>query len=151
MKKYLEDKYQQLINDMERAYAATIDTLNYHINKLQKTVIEQEDELDKLKGGDKLAEEIAQIAVDNNAVTTVDSCPGCDTRIKELTEENKKLKAKLEKKPKATRRRHKNVLCMCADCKKYFYARRKDARRCPECKRVHGNELKKAWYKNHSL
>jgi len=159
MKKYLEEKYQQLINDMERAYDATIDTLNYHINQLQRTVREQEDELDKLKGGDKLAEEIAKLEEQPQIV--LDSCqgcdcPGCDARISELFDqvealkkENKSLRMSnghlKSTKAKKTKTYKKNVVCLCKDCKKYFQACRRDAMRCADCKRKHAAELTKKY------
>lgn len=149
--KYIEEKYQQLINSMERAYSATIDSLNYRINQLQKTIVEQEDELEKLKGGDKLAGQIA--ILDEEPQVIVNDCPACDVVIRELREENAKLKeeiASLKKttKVKAPRKRvRKQVLCTCQDCRTYFYAQRRDAKRCPECKRKHNNQAKYAWLK----
>lgn len=146
--KYIEEKYQQLINSMERGYSATIDSLNYHINRLQKTIVEQEDELEKLKGGDELAEQIEEYE------NFKSDCAACNVVIRELREENAKLKeeiASLKKttvKAKAPRKRaRKQVLCTCQDCKTYFYAQRRDAKRCPECKRKHINQTKYAWLK----
>ena len=139
---------------MERAYDATIDTLNYHINQLQRTVREQEDELDKLKGGDKLAEEIAKLEEQPQIV--LDNCQGCDARIKELIEENEQLKKENKSlrmsnghlkstKVKKTKTYKKNVVCLCKDCKKYFQACRRDAMRCADCKRKHAAELTKKY------
>lgn len=149
--KYIEEKYQQLINSMERAYSATIDSLNYHINQMQRTILDQEDELERLKGGDKLAQEIAKL--DEQPQIILDDCPACDVVIRELREENAKLKeeiASLKKTAKAKapkKRARKQVLCTCMDCKTYFYAQRRDAKRCPECKRKHANQAKYAWLK----
>ena len=151
--KYIEEKYQQLINSMERGYGATIDSLNYHINRLQKTIVEQEDELEKLKGGDKLAEHIEEYENFNS------DCAACDVVIRELREENAKLKEEIASLKKTTikvkapkkRTRRKQVLCTCQDCKTYFYAQRRDAKRCPECKRKHINQAKYAWLKKQRI
>ena len=161
MKKYLEEKYQQLINDMERAYDATINTLNYHISQLQRTIREQSDELEKLKGGDKLAEEIAQITMDDSNVVTVESCPGCDNVITELREENARLKKELQgakisagrlkanktKKKQSNRGRYtrKSVVCQCKDCDTYFEAKSKNAKYCSSCKAKHERESHRRW------
>lgn len=56
--KYIERKYQQLIQDVERAYDHTCDTLRYHINELQKIIAEKDEEIEKLKGGSQLQKEI---------------------------------------------------------------------------------------------
>lgn len=56
--KYIEKKYQQLIEDIERAYDNTCDTLKYHINELQKMLAEKDEEIEKLKGGSELQKEI---------------------------------------------------------------------------------------------
>lgn len=56
--KYIEKKYQQLIEDIERAYDNTCDTLKYHINELQKIIAEKDEEIEKLKEGNKLQKEI---------------------------------------------------------------------------------------------
>ena len=136
--KYIEKKYQQLIEDMERAHDSVCDTLKYHINWLEK----------RLAGNDELAEQI------NEYENFEGDCAACDVVIRELREENAKLKeeiASLKKttvKAKAPRKRaRKQVLCTCQDCKTYFYAQRRDAKRCPECKRKHINQTKYAWLK----
>lgn len=159
MKKYLEEKYQQLINDMERAYDATINTLNYHISQLQRTIREQSDELEKLKGGDKLAEEIATLSVEQPQIVLSD-CPGCDARIKELTEENDRLKKELQgakisagrlkankAKAKSNRGRYtrKSVVCQCKDCDTYFEAKSKTAKYCSGCKAKHERDSRRRW------
>lgn len=56
--KYIEEKYQQLIQDVERAYDNTCDTLKYHINELQKIIAEKTEEIEKLKGASQLQKEI---------------------------------------------------------------------------------------------
>ena len=166
MKKYLEEKYQQLINDMERAYDATINTLNYHINQLQRTIREQSDELEQLKGGDKLAEEIATLSVEQPQVVLND-CPGCDDvaaelreKVDALTEENARLKKELQgakisagrlkankTKKKSNRGRYvrKSVVCQCKDCSTYFEAKSKTAKYCSSCKAKHERESHRRW------
>lgn len=146
--KYIEQEYRQLLSEQRYAYERIINNLESHVNWL-------ECELKKYEK-DPLEAEIAMLSEQPQVI--LDGCPGCDARIKELTEENEKLKkeiASLKKtavKVKAPKKRtRKQVLCVCKDCGTYFYAQRKDAQRCPECKRKHGSELKKAWYKKHNL
>jgi hypothetical protein len=112
--------------------------LKAHINWLEK----------KIAGEDELAEQIDEYE------NFKSDCAACDVVIRELREKNAKLKeeiASLKKttvKVKAPRKRaHKQVLCTCMDCKTYFYAQRRDAKRCPECKRKHNNQAKYAWLK----
>ena len=151
------NKYKDLLEITESVYDNTIDTLNYHIKKLQIIIEEQNARIEKLTGGDKLAEEIAQITVDNNSVVTVDSCPGCDKVIDELRAENARLKeelrgakisaGKLRKKTvKVKKVKHsKQSLCLCKDCGSYFYAKRSDAKRCPSCKKEYARNYKREW------
>lgn len=63
--KYIEKKYQQLIeeiksayDDTTRAYEYTCDTLKYHINELKQQLAEKDEEIEKLKGGSELQKEI---------------------------------------------------------------------------------------------
>ena len=141
---YTEQEYQQLLSEQRYTYESIINSLKSHVDWLK-------DELDKLRGGDKLAQEIAKLEEQPQVI--LDDCPGCDVVIRELREENAKLKeeiASLKKTPKAKaprKRARKQVLCTCVDCGTYFYAQRRDAKRCPECKRKHNNQAKYAWLK----
>lgn len=56
--KYIEEKYQQLIRDIESAYDDTCNTLKYHIDELKKMLAEKDDEIEKLKGASQLQKEI---------------------------------------------------------------------------------------------
>lgn len=63
--KYIEKKYQQLIeeiksayDDTTRAYEDTCDTLKYHINELKEQLANKDEEIEKLKGGSQLQKEI---------------------------------------------------------------------------------------------
>ena len=136
--KYIKEKYQQLLSEQRCVYEHIIGVLKTHINWLEEQVAEK----------DKLAEQI------NEYESFEGDCAACDVVIRELREENAKLKeeiASLKKttiKTKAPRKRaRKQVLCTCQDCKTYFYAQRCDAKRCPECKRKHNNQAKYAWLK----
>jgi len=136
--KYIEKHYQDLIEQIESAHEYVVGDLKTHINWLEKKLTEM----------DKLVEQIDEY--DNFK----SDCAACDVVIRELREENAKLKeeiASLKKttvKVKAPRKRaHKQVLCTCKDCGTYFYAQRRDAKRCPECKRKHNNQAKYAWLK----
>lgn len=63
--KYIEKKYQQLIEDIKsayddtaRAYEDTCDTLKYHINELKEQLANKDEEIEKLRRVDKLQAEI---------------------------------------------------------------------------------------------
>ena len=56
--KYIEKKYQELIQGIERAYDDTCGTLKYHINELKKMLAEKDEEIEKLKGANQLQKEI---------------------------------------------------------------------------------------------
>ncbi len=63
--KYIEKKYQQLIEDIKsayddtaRAYEDTCDTLKYHINELKEQLANKDEEIEKLKGVSQLQNEI---------------------------------------------------------------------------------------------
>lgn len=137
--KYIEQEYQQLLSEQRLAYEHIISGLENHISWLEKKVAEK----------DELAEQIEEYE------NFKSDCAACDVVIRELREENAKLKeeiASLKKTAvKATapkkKRARKQVLCTCVDCKTYFYAQRRDAKRCPECKRKRINQTKYDWLK----
>lgn len=135
--KYIEKHYQDLIEQMESAHGYVVGDLKAHINWLEKKVADK----------DELAEQI------NEYENFKSDCAACDVVIRELREENAKLKeeiASLKKTTKAKapkKRARKQVLCTCKDCGTYLYAQRRDAKRCPECKRKHINQAKYAWLK----
>jgi len=135
--KYIEKHYQDLIEQMESVHEHIVGDLRTHIYWLEKKVIEK----------DELAEQVDEYE------NFKSDCAACDVVIRELREENAKLKEKiasLEKTTKAKapkKRARKQVLCTCKDCGTYFYAQRRDAKRCPECKRKHNNQAKYAWLK----
>lgn len=63
--KYIEKKYQQLIEDIKsayddaaRAYEDACDTLKYHINELKEQLANKDEEIEKLKSGSQLQKEI---------------------------------------------------------------------------------------------
>ena len=92
--KYIEKKYQQLIeeiksayDDTTRAYEYTCDTLKYHINELKQQLAEKDGEIDKLKGGSQLQKEIDEynrLEAQNNMNLEDEIC--------ELKAENTRLK-----------------------------------------------------------
>lgn len=137
--KYIEKHYQDLIEQIESAHDYVVGDLKAHINWLEK----------KIAGEDELAEQIDEYE------NFKSDCAACDVVIRELREENAKLKEEIASLKKTTvkakapkkRRARKQVLCTCQDCKTYFYAQRRDAKRCPECKRKHINQTKYAWLK----
>lgn len=136
--KYIEKRYQDLIEQMESAHSYVVDDLKAHINWLEKKIAEN----------GELAEQIDEYE------NFKSDCAACDVVIRELREENAKLKEEIASLKKTTKakapRKHthrKQVLCTCQDCKTYFYAQRSDAKRCPECKRKHNNQAKYEWLK----
>lgn len=136
--KYIEKHYQDLIEQIESAHDYVVNDLKAHINWLEK----------KIAGEDELAEQI------NEYENFKSDCAACDVVIRELREENAKLKEEIASLKKTTvkakapkKRARKQVLCTCKDCKTYFYAQRRDAKRCPECKRKHINAKKYEWLK----
>lgn len=136
--KYIEKHYQDLIERMESAHEYVVGDLKAHINWLEK----------KIAGEDELAEQIEEYE------NFKSDCAACDVVIRELREENAKLKEEIASLKKTTvkakapkKRARKQVLCTCMDCRTYFYAQRRDAKRCPECKRKHNNQAKYAWLK----
>ena len=136
--KYIEKHYQDLIEQIESAHEYVVKDLKDHINWLEKKVAEK----------DELAEQIDEYE------NFKSDCAACDVVIRELREENAKLKEEIASLKKTTvkakapkKRTRKQVLCTCIDCKTYFYAQRRDAKRCPECKRKHNNQAKYAWLK----
>lgn len=135
--KYIEQEYQQLLSEQRCAYERIIGDLESHINWLERKAAEK----------DELAEQIDEYE------NFKGDCAACDVVIRELREENAKLKEEIASLKKTTKvktpkkRARKQVLCTCMDCKTYFYAQRRDAKRCPECKRKHNNQAKYAWLK----
>lgn len=135
--KYIEKEYQKLIETMKETYEDIIRIQAAFINQYEKGQLEKE--IEKY-----------------NELESSESCPGCDARISELVEqvealkkENKSLRMSnghlKSTKVKKTKTYKKNVVCLCKDCKKYFQACRKDARRCADCKRKHAAELTKIY------
>lgn len=156
--KYIEKKYQQLIEDMERAYDNVCDTLKYHVNELQKTVVEKTEEIEKLKEGDKLQAEIDEY---NRLEAQKDM--NLEDEIARLKAENSRLKkaySDLEKAykltidtPKAPAKRvgrkagskNKTVVAYCKDCGAYFQAKSKLAKYCHNCKEKRVKEYRAKW------
>lgn len=135
--KYIEQEYQQLLSEQRCAYEHIIGDLKTHIYWLEKKAAEK----------DELAEQIDEYE------NFKSDCAACDVVIRELREENAKLKEEIASLKKTTKvkapkkRARKQVLCTCKDCGTYFYAQRRDAKRCPECKRKHINAKKYEWLK----
>lgn len=124
---------------MESTHDYVVSDLKAHINWLEKKLAELDD--------DPLAEAIKEYnSIEQN------ECASYTNRINELFDENQKLKEEIKKLKggaKQKRPHRKQVLCTCIDCKTYFYAQRKDAKRCPECKRKHVNDVKREWLKKY--
>lgn len=154
--KYIEKKYQQLIQDIESAYDDTCDTLKYHINELKKMLADKDEEIEKLKNGNKL-----QAEVDEYNRLEAQHNMNLEDEICELKAENIRLKkaySDLEKAYKITvdtpapakkpgrkaGSKSKTVVAYCKDCGAYFQAKSKLAKYCSSCrdKRVKASRAK---------
>lgn len=165
--KYIEKKYQQLIQDIESAYDDTCDTLKYHINELKKMLAERDEEIEKLKKGNKL-----QAEIDEYNRLEAQHNMNLEDEITQLRAENARVKkaySDLEKaykltvepasyrlgndtvvqhsgedKPKTRKKRSKTVVVRCKDCGTYFQAKSKNAKYCSACgqKRVKASRAK---------
>lgn len=162
--KYIEKKYQQLIEDMERAYDNVCDTLKYHINELQKIIAEKDEEIDKLKEGNKL-----QAEIDEYNRLEAQHNMNLEDEICELKAENVELKAESTRLKKAysdlekayklsvdtpapakktgrkAGRKNKSVVAYCKDCGTYFQAGNRDAKYCGKCKVARAKASRAKW------
>lgn len=165
--KYIERKYQQLIQDIESAYDDTCSTLKYHIDELKKMLAEKDDEIEKLKGASQLQKEIDEY----NRLEAQHNM-NLEDEVTQLRAENNRLEkaySDLEKaykltvepasyrlgddttvhhsgedKPKTRKKRSKIVVARCKDCGTYFQAKSKNAKYCSACgkKRVKASRAK---------
>lgn len=170
--KYIEKKYQQLIQDIESAYDDTCDTLKYHINELKKMLAEKDEEIEKLKGGSQLQKEIdeynrleaqknmnleddlaAAKSKINELVADVNSARAAaeewETRFYTLVAEykldlNRPVKKESVEKAK-TRRRSKTVVAHCKDCGTYFQAKSTNAKYCSSCGKERAKQSRLKW------
>lgn len=161
--KYIEKKYQQLIeeiksayDDTTRAYEYTCDTLKYHINELKQQLAEKDEEIEKLKGGNKLQSEIDEYnrLEAQKSMNLEDEITHLRAKLNETESELAVMKADAvvhhcgEGEPKVykpkTRKRSKNVVVYCKDCGTYFQAKSKNAKYCSACgkKRIKESRLK---------
>lgn len=163
--KYIEKKYQQLIEDIKsayddttRAYEDTCDTLKYHINELKQQLADKTEEIEKLKEGNKL-----QAEIDEYNRLEAQHNMNLEDEIIQIKAENSRLKkaysdlekaykltidtpAPAKKKPsRKTRSKSKTVVVRCKDCGTYFQAKSKTAKYCSKCKEEHIKESKAKW------
>lgn len=140
MKKDIINKYSELINDMSIAHDSIVNDLRFHINLLEKRVLE-------LEGRDVEAE-----------LKKLES-PMPD----DLVEENKKLKkelqslrikvgqmkSKTEKKAepkKPAKKKSGTYLVTCQVCGKDFVSKSKNAKYCKSCKKAKAAEYANKYY-----
>lgn len=154
--KYIEKKYQQLIQDIESAYDDTCDTLKYHINELKKMLAEKDEEIEKLKGGSQLQKEIDEY----NRLEAQHNM-NLEDEIARLQAENTRLKkaySDLEKAYKLTvdtpapakpgrkaGSKSKTVVVYCKDCGTYFQAKSKIAKYCSSCRDKRAKASRAKW------
>lgn len=136
--KYIEKKYQQLIEDMDRAYTDVHDTLKYHINELKKMLAEKDEEIEKLKGGNRLQAEIDEynrLEAQNNM--------NLEDEIARLKAENSRIKkAKVQVKPP---RKFSTKIVKCVDCGAEFHAKTNKKKRCSKCELTHKRNYQRVW------
>lgn len=170
--KYIGKKYQDLIKDIESAYDDTCNTLKYHINELKKMLAEKDEEIEKLKNGNKLQAEIdeynrleaqknmnleddlaAAKSKINELVSDVSSARATaeewETRFYTLVTEygidlNRPVKKESVEKAK-TRRRSKTVVAHCKDCGTYFQAKSTLAKYCSACGKERAKQSRLKW------
>lgn len=155
--KDIEREYQQLIKDKERAYDNVCDTFKYHINILEKFNAEKDEEIEKLKGGNKIQNEI-----DEYNRLEAQKNMNLEDEITRLKAENSRLKkaySDLEKTYKLTidtpaparntgrktGSKNKTVVAYCKDCGTYFQAGNSLAKYCSKCKKEHVKKSKAKW------
>lgn len=171
--KYIEKKYQQLIQDIESAYDDTCDTLKYHINELKKMLSEKDEEIEKLKASSELQKEIdeynrleAQKNMNledelatakskiNELVADVSSARAAaeewETRFYALVTEykldlNRPIKKESVEKAKTRKKRSKSVVVYCKDCGTYFQAKSKNAKYCSACGKKRAKQSRLKW------
>lgn len=160
--KYIEKKYQQLIQGIESAYDDTCDTLKYHINELKKMLAEKDEEIEKLKGGDQLQKEIDEykrLEVQKNTHLEEDlaaaraAAEAWETRFYTLVNEygidlNRPVKKESVEKAKEHGRgkyERKPFVISCNDCGILFEAKGGNAKYCPECRKARICARTKAW------
>ena len=155
--KYIEKKYQSLIEDMERAYDNVCDTLKYHINELQKIIAEKDEEIDKLKEGNKLQAEIDEynrLEAQHN-MNLEDEIVGLkaeNTRLKKAYSDLEKAyklsvdtPAPAKKTGRKTGTKNKYVVAYCKDCGTYFQAKSKNAKYCSACGQKRAKASRAKW------
>ena len=160
----IEKKYQQLIKDMEHVYDNAYDTFRNQIEDLESVIQNKNEEIEKLRGGNKLQNEIDEynrLEVQNNM--------NLEDEIVELKAENIKLEAEnnrlkkaysdLEKAYKLTidtpapakktgrkaGSKNKSVVAYCKDCGTYFQAKSKNAKYCSACGQKRAKASRARW------
>lgn len=141
-----KDYYKNIISDMERAYDSVTDTLKYHINWLEKKIAELYDENEKLRASaDPLQQEIDEynhLEAQTN-MNLEDELVQAKAEIQALTARNRELEEVIRASKKT--RTPKIKVLNCVDCKKYFKAKSRNAKRCADCRRKHINELNRKY------
>lgn len=151
--KNIEKKYQQLIKDMEHAYDYVYDTFRNQIEYLEKVIQDKNEEIEKLKGGDKLQKEIDECnrleaqknmnLEDENAQLKAENA-----RIKKAysdLEKAYKLTIDTPAPAKKTGSKRKTVVAYCKDCGTYFQAGNSLAKYCSKCKKERIKKSQAKW------
>lgn len=153
----IEKKYQQLIKDMEHVYDNAYDTFRNQIEDLESIIQNKNEEIERLKGGNKLQKEI-----DEYNYHEAQHNMNLEDEIVELKAENSRLKkaySDLEKAykltidtPAPTKKpgrkagsKSKTVVAYCKDCGAYFQSKSKLAKYCSSCKGKRAKASRAKW------
>ena len=167
--KYIEKKYQQLIEDIKSAYEDagsayedTCDTLKDHINELKKIIAEKDEEIEKLKGGDQLQKETDKYKrLEDELASAQAEARSWEIRFYSLFNQygidlNKPVDNKnIEKAKKQVKKdgrgkyERKTFIVTCGDCGVLFEAKGGNAKYCPDCRKARIAARSRAWKLKH--
>lgn len=158
----IEKKYQQLIKDMEHVYDNAYDTFRNQIEDLESVIQNKNEEIEKLRGGNKLQKEIDEynrLEAQHN-MNLEDEIVELQAKNSKLQAENTRLKkaySDLEKAYKITidtpakktgrktDSKNKYVVAYCKDCGTYFQAKSKNAKYCSACGQKRAKASRAKW------
>lgn len=153
----IEKKYQQLIKDMEHVYDNAYDTFRNQIEDLESIIQNKNEEIERLKGGNKLQKEID----DYNRLEAQHNM-NLEDEIEQLKAENSRLKkaysdlekayklsidtpAPAKKTGRKAGSKNKTVVAYCKDCGAYFQAKNKLAKYCSSCRDKRAKQSRAKW------
>ena len=169
IKKY----YQDLIKDINLANDKIVGGLKNHITWLESKVLNLQDEIEKLKSGSQLQneideynrleaqnnmnleDEITQLRAkltekDSDLKAAYDTIEAWETRFYALVAEykldlNRPVKKESVEKAKTRKKRSKIVVAHCKDCGTYFQAKSTNAKYCSSCGKERAKQSRAKW------